>query len=161
MPDRHTIRPATMADHAAIVEICIPLQEAHAAAEPRRYRAGGIPLPREYIRQVLDDPDAGILVTERAGTVTGFVIVKITESPAIDIVMQRRYAYIDTIAVSPDWHGHGIGRILMESAIAWARARAVSEVELTVGAFNADAIAFYERLGFRIYTHRMTLDFAD
>ncbi len=51
---------------------------------------------------------------------------------------------------------HGIGRRLMDEAQAWASARGATSIELNVYEFNEDAIAFYERLGYRTLSRKMS-----
>lgn len=54
------------------------------------------------------------------------------------------------IAVDPAFQGLGIGRKLMEAAYAAAREQGKRKLSLRVLATNEGAIAFYEKLGFRI-----------
>ena len=151
-----SIRPATMDDHQAIVAIAIPLQEAHAQAQPTRFRAGGRPLPEAYVRELLASPLSEILVSERDGIVTGFVILKIQDASPIEILQPRRFILVDTIAVVPLYQQQGIGRSLMQAAVAWGHNHGAQDLELTVAAFNTGAIAFYESLGFVATNARMT-----
>jgi ribosomal protein S18 acetylase RimI-like enzyme len=53
------------------------------------------------------------------------------------------------ICVQPGYHGHGLGRYLMESAIRALRARQFHTLSLTVTSSNAPAVRLYESLGFR------------
>ncbi|TFC82294.1 ribosomal-protein-alanine N-acetyltransferase [Cryobacterium cheniae] len=55
---------------------------------------------------------------------------------------------VQTIAVTEQARGHGLGRTLMLSLIAEARKRGVREVFLEVRADNPSAQALYLRLGF-------------
>ena len=47
------------------------------------------------------------------------------------------------------FHGLGLGKRLMEEALAYARARKCGMMSLKVNAQNTRAIAFYERYGFK------------
>lgn len=149
------IRPATMADHAAIVTIAIPLHEAHAQAVPARFRSGVQPLPADYVRDILASPLSTILVSERDGEVTGFVILKLHDTPPIPILQSRRILLVDTLAGAPACQRQEIGRALMEAAVAWGRQHDAAEIELSVYAFNTGAIAFYESLGLSVSRLRM------
>lgn len=51
------------------------------------------------------------------------------------------------LAVVPDRRRHGVGRTLMLAAEAWLRAGGCPKIQLMVRTGNADALAFYERLG--------------
>lgn len=53
------------------------------------------------------------------------------------------------ISVRADWRGQGVGRALMERAIAWAHdSGIITRVELSVLERNTHAIHLYESLGF-------------
>ena len=53
------------------------------------------------------------------------------------------------MAVRPSHQGRGLGRLLAEAAIAFARARGATVMFLDTSSRLATAIALYERLGFR------------
>jgi putative acetyltransferase len=54
------------------------------------------------------------------------------------------------IGVHPDWQGVGLGRVLMDALLDWARKpeTGLHRVELNVFSDNAAAIGLYESLGF-------------
>ena len=59
-------------------------------------------------------------------------------------------AYIDNLHVVRDWHGRGVGRVLMRAAAEWVcRMEPDAGVYLWVMEANAPARAFYDRLGGR------------
>jgi len=58
-------------------------------------------------------------------------------------------AEILDVAVSGRLRGQGVGRLLVEGALAACRVRGVSLVSLEVRVGNVEAIALYLRLGFR------------
>jgi ribosomal protein S18 acetylase RimI-like enzyme len=74
--------------------------------------------------------------------------------PAGNVMVQRRagrhYAHVGEIAilVSNGQRGCGLGRSLMEMAIAWGRAVGLAKLALRVFPDNGRAIALYRSLGF-------------
>jgi ribosomal-protein-alanine N-acetyltransferase len=58
-------------------------------------------------------------------------------------------AHISTIAVHPDWRGHGLGELLLLTALEEALARRRSAVTLEVRASNHVAQHLYRKCGFR------------
>lgn len=52
--------------------------------------------------------------------------------------------------VAPDYRRNGVGVQLVNACIDWCRARNIKTMDLLVTDWNAGAIRFYERLGFRM-----------
>lgn len=61
---------------------------------------------------------------------------------------QAPEALVEDVAVHPRAQGLGLGRLLMERAMAVARARGCYKLALSSNAKRVDAHAFYEHLGF-------------
>jgi ribosomal protein S18 acetylase RimI-like enzyme len=57
-------------------------------------------------------------------------------------------ALIEELVVDTEARRQGVGRALIQAALEWARAQGCSEVEVSTDQDNADAQAFYRRLGF-------------
>ena len=57
-------------------------------------------------------------------------------------------ADVQTVAVSPDAQGRGIGRLLLDALVAQAARQGATSVLLEVRADNPSAIRLYERTGF-------------
>lgn len=153
-----TVRPATEAD-------LVPLTRLELTYPAGRYlaitRTGTAPehtfsfawrrrdapnrLYNEYtpdmLARALERADL-FLVAERGGQPVGFLIVLV---PA-----WTDAAEVTDLAV--DFHSRqtGAGRALMNGAIKWARERNHRGLWVEPRADNADAIAFYLRLGFRV-----------
>jgi ribosomal protein S18 acetylase RimI-like enzyme len=58
--------------------------------------------------------------------------------------------YLDTIAVSEQARGHGIGSILLNTVIDFAREEGFLAVKLSVIDTNTRAKSLYERVGFQV-----------
>ena len=61
------------------------------------------------------------------------------------------------MVVRKDARRQGIGRSLIEAALQWARQRDVTAVEISVYAFNEDAVRAYVAAGFTMSVHRLML----
>lgn len=60
------------------------------------------------------------------------------------------YAFIDLIAVNPQYRGHGVGRALMEKAIQWSKEKGLPGIRVETQDTNVPACRFYESCGFRL-----------
>ena len=61
--------------------------------------------------------------------------------------------YLHVLVLDPAFRGRGIGQAVMERLLDIAAARGASRLELLTTAGNAQAAAFYDRLGFVQATH--------
>jgi ribosomal protein S18 acetylase RimI-like enzyme len=59
-------------------------------------------------------------------------------------------AQVISMWVDPGFRRAGVGKALIEAVVDWARSRAVRELKLMVMSVNRGALAFYERMGFRM-----------
>ncbi len=59
-----------------------------------------------------------------------------------------RAAWLEDMIVHPDWRGQGIGRRLLNNALAEAKRAGCTRVTLLTDCENHQAIRFYSRAGF-------------
>ena len=62
----------------------------------------------------------------------------------------NRYAWVEDIAVDAGHRRAGVGRALMDRAIAWAVERGLPGIRLETQNNNVPACKFYESCGFRL-----------
>jgi len=87
------------------------------------------------------------LVVERGGQLLGAISCE--REPRAKV---RHIAHVAGMMVRPDTQGHGLGRLLLESALALlARQEGLLLVTLSVTRGNLPAVALYESLGFTRY----------
>jgi ribosomal protein S18 acetylase RimI-like enzyme len=116
------------------------------------------PLPQPYwdaFNAIDSDPNNRLLVAEENGVVVG--CLQLTFIPGLSRLGAER-AQIESVRIASSQRGSGLGRKLIEEAIAQARAHGSKLVQLTTDKTRGDARRFYEGLGF-IATHEgMKLD---
>jgi ribosomal protein S18 acetylase RimI-like enzyme len=152
-----TIRPATAQDYDDLCEIIAEVEALHRERCPHIFRQPPGPArARAYILDLLADEEHGLFVAEADGRVAGFLHVIAQDALPIPILVPRRLAMVDNLAVRRDLRRLGIGRALMGRAEAWAREQGAAELDLNVFEFNATAIAFYRSLGYETYTRRLS-----
>ena len=152
-----TIRPAVKEDHAAIVPIGLETQNLHANAHPEIFMQGMSGVPAEYFSQLLERKDAMAFVAELDSQVIGYVLMKVRDAPQRELLVERREAIIDDIAVLRAYQGQGIGRQLFQACVEWAKAQRAVSLDLRVWEFNKNAIAFYEQRGMKTISRIMSL----
>ena len=133
------IRPIRLED-AAGQNACVDV-----VARERRY-LGMIQAPAmadtvKFIEFILKN-DWPLFVAEIDGKIVGWCDIAGMTRPG------TVHCGVLGMGLLPDWRGRGLGRRLMQAALAQATAIGLERVQLEVYADNAAAIALYEKLGF-------------
>ena len=132
-----TLRPATNSDRAAIERLVFGvLAEYGLAPDPNGTDADLHDIEGEYHRK---GGSFDVLVNE-TGRIVGSVAVHATSPDVCEI----RKMYL-----APSARGKGLGRQLLEHALARAKALSFSRVELETASALKEAIALYESYGFK------------
>jgi RimJ/RimL family protein N-acetyltransferase len=97
---------------------------------------------RRYLRALKRHPDAAVFVAEAEGALVGRL------SLARDPHSASRHVADLGLMVAQGYRRRGIGRALLDQAVAWARDAGVRKLELHVFPWNEPAIRLYEVFGF-------------
>lgn len=151
------IRPATTEDYVALLPIAYESQEQHAEALPYIFQEGVYGLPEDYFRGKIAHEDSSVFVADVEGRVVGYVIVEMQQVSYLDILVERRVAYIADISVLKSYQGEGIGHLLFQECVVWGKARGADSLDLMVWNFNQRAITFYARHGMAPMSRNMSL----
>lgn len=122
------VRPARDADAEALVA----LWEACSLTRPWNDA-------REDIAFALGGPASGVLVAEKDGRIVASVMVG----------HDGHRGAVYYVAADPALRGQGLGRLIMDAAEAWLRARGVWKLNLMVRRGNEGAMGFYAELGYQ------------
>lgn len=156
------IRRATAADLPALGRLGALLVRSHHEFDPARF----IPAtPRTeqgyaaFLGTQLEAPSVVLLVAERDGEVIGY---SFGAEEGYDYMSLRGPAgVLHDIVVDPAHRGNGVGRMLLDAAIAALRARGVPQIVLATAERNAAAQRLFARAGFRRTMREMTRELDD
>jgi RimJ/RimL family protein N-acetyltransferase len=137
-----TIRAARADDAAMLVELgsTVGREEGGWLLTTDAWRSVGE--ERRYLRALKRYPDAAVFVALDGEQVVGRLSVARDNHPA-----SRHVADVGLL-VAASHRRRGIGRALLEQAVAWARDAGVRKLELHVFPWNEPAIRLYEAFGF-------------
>jgi GNAT superfamily N-acetyltransferase len=144
-PDEIDIRPARREDVARIAALIL-----HGSAT-QTMTAAAIAAEAahpDYLRafdEVEASPANHLFVAERAGLVLG--TFQLTLIPGL-AARGRRRAKIESVHVSPESRGLGVGALMIAAALAFAREHGAGLMELSSNKNRTDAHRFYRNLGF-------------
>ena len=128
---KQSFRRATSADASIIGEIT---RAAYAKWVPVIGREPK-PMTANYQQAVIDHV---IDLLEQEGRVVAL----------IEVIPESSYLLIENVAVLPEWHGKGIGGLLLGHAETIARSLRLNELRLYTNAMFSSNISFYTHRGF-------------
>lgn len=145
------IRQAVPDDYNDLLPLFDQIDSLHRENLPEIFKKPeGSPRGKQYYLDLLSQEDLSFIIAEENDRLIGFAHIVIRDTPSIEVLVQRRYAVIDSTVVDIEHQGKGVGRELMEAAQNWASSRGAESVELNVYEFNKGAIAFYKGLGYEV-----------
>ncbi|WP_343124803.1 GNAT family N-acetyltransferase [Verrucomicrobium sp. GAS474] len=144
----HRLMNVTEANPADLPALCRLLgilfaQEAEFQPDAARQQAG--------LSRILADPGVGtILVLRDEEIVVGSVILLYT----VSTYLGTRAAVLEDLVVDPSWRGQGGGSLLLDAAIARAKAEDCGRITLLTDPDNAAAQELYWKKGFAVSSMR-------
>ncbi|GET37885.1 GNAT family N-acetyltransferase [Microseira wollei] len=147
-----SIRQANPEDQQEIANLFVELEALHTQALPNIFRPPILSELGNYSYKIGDQ--SAVFVAVRDGEIIGVVMVLMIETPQSSVLAPRVYATVSQLIVKQNCRRCGVGRALMEKVHQWTITKGIADVELNIWEFNTDAIAFYEKLGYRTnYRH--------
>lgn len=134
-----TITPATLTDIPSLCRLLDMLFTQEAEFQPDRVAQ------QRGLAAIISDPRVGhILVARQGDEIVSMVNLLYTVSTALG----GRVALLEDMVVAPQARGHGVGNVLLSSAIEHARQQGCLRITLLTDADNQVAQAFYRKQGF-------------
>lgn len=159
MPSTITIRAARDEDVPVLGRYGTQLMALHHQWDPKRFIAMGTGTKASYarwLRSQLEKPDVVVLAAEQEKTIVGYAYASLE---GYDYMALRGPAgVIHDLFVDPKRRNQGIGRMLLDAAIAELRERGADLIVLSTAHRNEAAQRLFAAAGFRPTMVEMTLN---
>lgn len=153
------IRNATINDYEQLCAIYTELDELHRLKHPELFvKPDDYARAKEYISELINDDSKALFVAEAELKIVGFAECYVVKSSSFPVVKKREWVQLDNIAVMEKYQNYHIGSLFLDKVIEWSKNKDINRIELKVYSFNANAIRFYERKGFRDLNKTMYLN---
>ena len=152
-----TIRPAVPADLPAVGRLGALLVRVHHEFDAQRFipaTEGTEHAYAAYLGSQLREPDVLVLVAERDGEVLGYAYAGVEGNDYMALRGPAGVLY--DIVVDPAHRARGVGRMLLDAALAALRARGTPRCVLSTAERNEAAQRLFARAGFRRTMIEMT-----
>jgi GNAT superfamily N-acetyltransferase len=151
------IRPVTLDDLDALIDVYLDTARHHAAIDPEvfdvptradvavrlRRRIDGRGVTGEYVAAMVD------------GVMAGSASVDLADPPTAGNMIRAVPTAEFGVSVVDGFRGQGIGRALIAHVEAWAANHGVERMILNVSEANVGAIRLYHELGYRDFDRAM------
>ncbi|VDG98000.1 ribosomal-protein-alanine acetyltransferase [Lysinibacillus sphaericus] len=129
----------------------------HSEALPDIFTKVDQVMPESYFRELLQDPNADILVAKIDKEVVGYAVMELSKSPPFQFMSPRTFAYMNDFGVKNSFQRLGIGSMLFEACVEWSKNKEASSLELNVWEFNKKAMDFYKSHAMENLSRKMSL----
>ncbi len=151
------IRIACEADLDQICCLSDEINADHYANMPRFFlKPQGTMRDRAFWRGFIDREQAMIYVAEQDSLIIGFIASNIIDSSSVSFLVPMLKCHISTIVVEKSRRMNGVGRQMVEFMANVAATLGASNLSLDVMGFNSSAYAFYEAMGFAVFSTKLT-----
>ena len=99
---------------------------------------------KEFFTKVLNNPESYCLIAEDNDKAIGYLVASSKETS----YRKSRCAELQNMGVSPDYRSQGIGSILVQKCLEWAKTKGYQKMYVSAYFGNKDAIKFYKKNGF-------------
>ncbi|MEO8185359.1 MAG: GNAT family N-acetyltransferase [Deltaproteobacteria bacterium] len=142
------IRHARPEDDACLARLNATLHAEHLRERPDFFKPTSSEEVAGWFRALLEKPTTRCWIAESDGDAVGYLLMREYQRPENTFCLARHWHEIDHVGVEAAFRGRGIGRTLVQTALAAAAASGAREVELASWSFNTSAHAMFRRCGF-------------
>ena len=136
------IRTATLEDMPTLYEF---EQGIIQAERPYDSTLAGDPISYYDLKELVESEDAEVAVAVHEEELVGAGYIHIV--PSKPYLKFTHYGHLGFMFVKQAYRGNGINKMIIDSLIAWGKAKDLTEIRLNVYADNPAAIRAYEKVG--------------
>lgn len=151
------IRDAVDADASELLTLWHELMELHVRSDARFALSENCDQRFfNYVETARGRDDYRVRVAAEDRRLLGFAICCVL--PNSPVYRTRWIGYVNDIVVTHPARGRGVGRRLVDDAVAWMRDQGAESVEVYVAKANEGALRFWRSMGGADYLERLSLD---
>ena len=151
----HEICQASKEHLIEVFELWIKLMDIHKELDPVFFAKINEQGYKDDLKKYFYHPDASIYVCILEGKIVGYVTATFTDRHLS--YNSLKYCTIGDIMVDKDFQRKGIGRLLYNSVVDWAKLKKADRVELDVIHKNIESYKFFRKLKFQNSWHTLEL----
>ena len=100
---------------------------------------------RRMSRLLIQSPSTGVIKVARDSE--GFAVGMVSAQLVISTAQGAPSAWVEDMIILEKYRGQGLGKALLNEALAWAKQKGASRAQLLVDVENEPALGYYKHLG--------------
>jgi ribosomal protein S18 acetylase RimI-like enzyme len=134
-----TINDATLEDIPALVDLLAALFTIEVDFKP------DTPKQIQGLRMLILSPETGIIKVARDAS--GLAIGMVSAQLVISTAQGAHSAWLEDMIIHEKYRGQGLGKALLNEALAWVKQKGATRAQLLVDIENVPAVGYYKHLG--------------
>ena len=143
------IRFAQPEDVAGILNLLKQVGRVHHVGRPDIFRSNAQKYGASQVLAMLNSSKTPIFVAVEDGKVLGYGFCIMKSHKDDPVIADHLELYIDDLCVDEACRGQGIGKVIYQNILRYAKERHCYNVTLNVWSCNESAMKFYESLGLK------------
>lgn len=145
-------------DYNLIADMNKEVQSLHHKLYPEIFKPYEKLAVTKFFREVLFKDNVKAYIALDSEKVLGYVLlfeIVHTENP---FQYERKFIILDQILVLEQARSKGVGKLLIEKTVSYAKSLQIQKVELNHWTLNESARIFFNKNGFKYFNEKMALD---
>ncbi|WP_064093507.1 GNAT family N-acetyltransferase [Rossellomorea aquimaris] len=152
-----SVKIARLEDYDKLKPLHKEVHDLHVKGRPDKYKTTDDTLDYEYFKETVENDNGRVFIIEENQKVVAFTIIRKSQSPRLNTVIQSESVFIEDFGVDEAFRGMGLGKLLFEEVVAFTKELGIMTLELGVWEFNQNAIGFYESMGMQAQSRKMEI----
>ncbi len=142
------VRRAGRDDIPGILELLVQVDMVHHRGRPDLFKGPTTKYSAEELEDIVQNDSTPVFVcVNEEGTVMGHAFCIHKQITDDRVLTDVRTLYIDDICVDEAFRGQGVGRVLYDHVVGYAKEHDFYNITLNVWSCNPGAVRFYETMG--------------
>ena len=142
-----TVRRAQASDLQIVNKLLYQVEDLHRVGRPDLFKPGEKKYTDEQLLDIFLCDRTPVFVAAEGSQVLGYVFCILQETRGAKAMFDHTTLYIDDLCVDESARGKGVGKILYDYTLDYARSIGCHNVTLHVWDKNPGARTFYEKMG--------------
>ncbi len=151
------VREARREDLEGVNVIRKQVHQLHLNGRPDMFRGDGWEVVKDVAEKRFESDKDLVIAAAMEEEIVGFALIKMAEIKDHPVKPDQLIYHVEEFGVDENHKRMGIGRKLMHFIREDAKRRGYKRVDLDVWAFNKNALAFYESIGFETFRRYVEL----